>query len=104
MSSVVAVAMGASAVMIACQSSQLDRSHRRQANAKANCEEAIRGHLASRATAQFDADNEHVFYDSLGGAAVSGSVSASGTLRQFACILTPASETTWVLSQARLLN
>ncbi|MEO7216948.1 MAG: hypothetical protein ABI026_02025 [Gemmatimonadaceae bacterium] len=98
------LAVGGSALVLGCQSSQSDRLHRRQLRAKASCEEAVRGHLSSRATAQFDPDSEHVYYDSLGGAAVSGNVSSAGALRQFACILTPASETTWVLTQARLLN
>ena len=98
------LAFGGTTLVLGCQSSQMDRSHRRGALAKAGCEEAVRGHLPSRATSHFNPDSEHVYYDSLGGAAVSGSVSTAGTLRQFACILTPASESTWVLTEARLLN
>lgn len=98
------LAAGGSAVLLGCESSQADRLHRRQTLAKSACQEAVRGHLSSRATAQFDPDSEHVYYDSLGGAAVSGSVSTAQGLRTFACILTPASESTWVLTEARLLN
>lgn len=98
------LAVGGSAVLLGCESSQADLSHRRQALAKSECEEAVRGHLSSRATAQFDPDSAHVYYDSLGGAAVSGSVSTPQGVRKFACILTPASESTWVLTAARLLN
>ena len=93
-----------SALTVACQSSQQDQSDRRHARALATCEEAVRGQLASRATAQFDPDSEHVYYDSAGGAAVSGVVQALPSPRKFACILTPATESTWVLSAARLLN
>ena len=98
------VAAGGSGFLLGCGSSQMDRSHRRQALAKASCEEAVRAQLASRATARFDPDSEHVYYDSLGGAAVSGNVATADALRKFACILTPASESTWVLTEARLLD
>lgn len=92
------------ALVLACSSSQQDQSDRRRVLAEQNCEDAILGQLSSRATAQFDPDSEHVYYDSAGGAAVSGTVMAVGTPRKFACILKPATESTWVLSGARFLN
>lgn len=87
-----------------CQSSQQDTSDRRKALAESTCEEAVLSQLASRATARFSSDSEHVFYDSTGGAAVTGVVATVTSPRKFACILQPASESTWVLSAARLLN
>lgn len=89
---------------VACRSSQQDMSDRRRSLAERTCEEAVRGQLTSRATAQFNADNEHVYYDSTGGAAVAGVVATATSPRNFACILKPASESTWVLTEARLLN
>jgi len=98
------VFLALSALLASCQSSGQDASARRRDRAVSDCEEAVRGQLASRATAQFNSDSEHVFYDSLGGAAVTGLVSAVPRPRKFACILTPATESTWVLTAARLLN
>jgi hypothetical protein len=92
------------ALVLACQSSQQDQSDRRRTLAEKSCEDAVRGQLSSRATAQFFADSEHVYYDSAGGAAVSGTVSTVDAPRKFACLLKPATESTWVLSAARLLN
>jgi hypothetical protein len=91
-------------LLAGCQPSEQDASDRRRARAEQSCEEAVRGQLANRATAQFTADSEHVFYDSLGGAAVTGVVTTVSGARKFACLLTPASESTWTMSAARLLN
>lgn len=98
------VLLALSAFLTSCQSSGQDASARRRVRAMADCEEAVRGQLAARATAHFDADSEHVFYDSLGGAAVMGVVHVLPSPRKFACLLTPASESTWVLTAARFLN
>lgn len=98
------VLLALSALLASCQSSGQDAGERRRARAILDCEDGVRGQLASRATAQFNPDSEHVFYDSLGGAAVTGVVQARPSPRKFACILTPATESTWVLTAARLLN
>jgi len=102
--SVSVILLALSALLTSCQSSGQDASDRRRARAVSDCEEAVRGQLASRATAQFNPDSEHVFYDSVGGAAVMGLVRVLPSPRKFACILTPATESTWVLTEARLLN
>ncbi|MEO7041380.1 MAG: hypothetical protein ABI035_03880 [Gemmatimonadaceae bacterium] len=102
--SVSVIVLALSALLASCQSSGQDASERRRDRAVADCEEAVRGQLASRATAQFNPDSEHVFYDSLGGAAVMGFVRVLPSPRKFACLLTPASESTWVLTAARFLD
>jgi hypothetical protein len=88
---------------IACNSAQ-DRTDRRRARAEQACQDAVMRQLSSRATAQFAPDSEHVFYDSLGAAAVTGVVTTVARPRKFACILNPATDTTWTLSAARLLD
>ena len=98
------ILLALSALLASCQSSGQDASGRRRARAVSDCEEAVLGQLASRVTAHFDPDSEHVFYDSVGGAAVMGTVRVLPSPRKFACIMTPATESTWVLSAARLLN
>lgn len=102
--SVSVILLALSALLSSCQSSGQDASERRRVRAMSDCEDAVRSQLASRATAQFNPDSEHVFYDSLGGAAVTGVVRAVPSPRKFACLLTPATESTWVLTAARLLN
>lgn len=88
----------------ACGGSDQDRNAHRRDLARQMCENAVRDRLASRATAQFASRDEHVFFDSLGGAGVAGTVSTPAGQREFACLLTPAGDTTWNLSAARLLN
>jgi hypothetical protein len=89
---------------LACHDSDQDRKAHRRDLARQMCEDAVRDRLASRATAQFAAGDEHVYYDSLGGAGVSGIVATAAGQRRFACLLTPASDTTWNLSAAQLLD
>jgi hypothetical protein len=92
------------AMSAACRSADQDRADRRRALAQQTCEDGVRDQLSSRATAQFSKDNEHVFYDSTGGAGVTGVVSTGTQQRNFACILNPANDSTWSLSAARLVN
>lgn len=87
-----------------CHSADQDRADRRRDLAKQTCEDGVRDQLPSRATAQFTGDNEHVYYDSAGGAAVTGAVSTPTGQRNFACIIKPATDSTWSLFAARLLN
>jgi hypothetical protein len=63
-----------------------------------------RDQLASRATAKFTTEAEHVYYDSLGGAGVTGTVATASGQRNFACLLKPAADSSWDLTAARLLN
>jgi hypothetical protein len=100
----VIVALSLGTLSSACHSSGQDATERRRALARQVCEEGVRGQLTSRATAQFLSDSEHVYYDSTGGAAVAGAVSTSTGQRSFACVLRPATDSTWTLSDARLLN
>ena len=88
----------------ACHSADQDRAERRRTLAQQTCEDAVRDQLASRATAQFSSDSEHVYYDSTGGAGVTGVVSTTSGQRNFACVLKPATDSTWLLSAAQLLN
>lgn len=92
------------ALSSACQSADQDRADRRRSLAQQTCEDGVRDQLSSSATAQFSKDNEHVFYDSTGGAGVTGVVLAGIRQRNFACVLNPASDSTWSLSAARLMN
>jgi hypothetical protein len=87
-----------------CSGADQDRAGRRRALAEQTCEEAVRDQLASRATARFSSESEHVYFDSAGGAAVAGMVATATAQRNFACILKPASDSTWLLSAAKLLN
>lgn len=89
---------------LACGGSDQERNAHRRDLARQICEDAVRNRLASRATAQFASSDEHVYYDSLGGAGVSGIVATAAGQRRFACLLTPASDTTWNLSAAQLLD
>ena len=91
-------------VFSACQSPDQDRADRRRALARQTCEDAVRDQLTSRATALFSSDNEHVFYDSTGGAGVTGVVAADARQRNFACIISSATDSTWSLTAARLMN
>ncbi|MEO6865919.1 MAG: hypothetical protein ABI229_10740 [Gemmatimonadaceae bacterium] len=88
----------------ACHGADQDSADRRRSLAQQTCESGVRDQLASRATAQFPSDSEHVYYDSTGGAGVTGVVSTGTGQRNFACILKPASDSTWILSAAQLLN
>lgn len=92
------------AAMYGCSTTDQDAADHRRLLAKQACEEGVRDQLASRATAQFVSDSEHVYYDSTGGAGVTGVVSTVAGQRNFACILNPASDSTWTVSAARLLN
>lgn len=92
------------ATLIACGPSGQDARDHRRALAQRACEDAIRDQLTSRATAHFSTDAEHVFYDSLGGAGVTGSVSTTAGDRSFACLLKPTDDSAWTLTAARLLN
>jgi hypothetical protein len=91
-------------VAAACSGADQDRTDARRALAQQTCESAVSDQLASRATAHFDSDSEHVYYDSTGGAAVAGVVTTASGQRNFACILKPATDSTWLLTDARLLN
>ena len=91
-------------VFSACQSPDQDRADRRRALAQQTCDDAVRDQLSSRATARFSSDDEHVFYDSTGGAGVTGVVSTDSRQRNFACILSSATDSTWTLTAARLMN
>jgi hypothetical protein len=93
-----------SGLVWACGGSDQDRGQRRRDLARRMCESAVLDHLTSRATAHFAPDDEHVYYDSVGGAAVSGIVATVSGQRNFACVLTPESDTTWTLAAARLLD
>jgi hypothetical protein len=88
----------------ACNTADQDRTAARRVLAQKTCEDAILGQLSSRSTAQFTAGSEHVYYDSAGGAAVAGVVVTVKGERNFACILKPASDSDWTLTNARLLN
>jgi len=88
----------------ACGPSGEDQRDRRRVLAEHTCEDAVRDQLSSRATAQFTTDAEHVYYDSLGGAGVTGTVSTPSGERNFACLLKPAADSSWTLTAARLLN
>lgn len=88
----------------ACHTAEQDRADHRRLLAQQACEEAVRDQLSSRATAQFLADSEHVYYDSTGGAGVAGVVSTTVGQRNFTCILKPALDSSWSVSAARLLN
>ena len=88
----------------ACAGADQDRTAARRVLAQRNCENAVSDQLASRATAQFLDDSEHVYYDSVGGAAVAGIVATATGQHNFACILKPATDSTWLLTEARLLN
>jgi len=88
----------------ACGPSGQDERDQRRMLAQHTCEDAVRDQLASRATAQFSTDAEHVYYDSLGGAGVTGTVSTAAGQRNFACLLKPAADSSWTLTAARLLN
>ena len=87
-----------------CQSADQDRTERRREAAKQTCQAAVLDRLASRATATFKQDSEHVFYDSTGGAGVTGVVATGTGERDFACILKSDTDSTWTLSAARLVN
>jgi hypothetical protein len=102
--SFVTVALALATLTSACTSSGQDATDRRRSLARQTCEDAVRGQLSSRATAQFPSDSEHVYYDSAGGAAVAGAVATSTGVRSFACVLKPATDSTWTISDARLLN
>lgn len=99
---IVALTVAASAV--ACGPSGQDERDQRRILAQQTCEDAVRNQLASRATAQFSSDAEHVYYDSVGGAGVTGTVSTAAGERNFACLLKPAADSSWTLTAARLLN
>jgi len=88
----------------ACGGSDQDRNAHRRDLARQMCEDAVRDRLASRATAQFASRDEHVYFDSVGGAGVAGTVATPSGERKFACLLTPAGDTAWNLSAARLLD
>ncbi len=88
----------------ACNGADQDHADARRARAQQACEEAVDDQLASRATAHFVSDSEHVYYDSTGGAAVAGVVATATGQRSFACILKSATDSTWVLTEARLVN
>lgn len=93
-----------SALAAGCGPSEQDATARRRTAARQTCEAAVSNQLASGATATFNASSEHVYYDSLGGAAVSGVVASAAGNRNFACILKPLGDSGWTLSAARLLN
>ena len=88
----------------ACSSADQDRTDARRDRAKQACEDAVKDQLSSRATAHFVTDSEHVYYDSTGGAAVAGVVTTASGQRNFACILKSATDSTWLLTEARLIN
>ncbi|MDQ2890684.1 MAG: hypothetical protein M3R65_09090 [Gemmatimonadota bacterium] len=88
----------------ACHSADQDRTERRRAAARQVCEQGILDQLASRATAQFQSGEEHVYYDSTGGAAVAGTVVTTTGVRNFACIVKPATDSTWLLSGAKFMD
>ncbi len=87
-----------------CHSADQDRAERRRDAAKQACEAAVLDRLASRTTATFKRDDEHIFFDSTGGAGVTGVVAAGGGARDFACILKSDTDSTWTLTAARLMN
>ncbi|MEO8946357.1 MAG: hypothetical protein ABI338_07655 [Gemmatimonadaceae bacterium] len=91
-------------ILAACGGADSDRTSARRDLAKSTCEDAVSNQLASRATARFSSESDHVYYDSVGGAAVAGIVATATGQRNFACILKPATDSTWLLSEARLLN
>jgi hypothetical protein len=92
------------ALTVACGPSGQDQRDQLRVLAQQTCEDAIRDQLASRATAQFSSDAEHVYYDSLGGAGVTGTVTTASGQRNFACLLKPTADSSWTLTAARLLN
>jgi len=93
-----------SACVAACGPSGQDERDQRRILAQRTCEDAVRDQLASRATAKFTTEAEHVYYDSLGGAGVTGTVATASGQRNFACLLKPAADSSWDLTAARLLN
>lgn len=99
---IIVVASAGSA--FACGESGQDARDQRRARAQQTCEDAVRDQLASRATARFNTDGEHVYYDSLGGAGVTGTVATTSGPRNFACLLKPFTDSSWTLTAARLLN
>ena len=98
------ISFGVTCGLAACQSADSDRTARRRDAARQMCESAVLDQLPSRATATFSGDKEHVFYDSTGGAGVTGVVATASGPRDFACILKPATDSTWGLSASRLMN
>lgn len=98
------VFLSTSALTAACGPSGQDERDHRRVLAQQACEDAVRDQLSSRATAKFSTDAEHVYYDSLGGAGVTGTVSTAAGERSFACLLKPAADSSWTLTAARLLN
>lgn len=88
----------------ACSGADQDRADARRGRAQQTCEDAVKDQLSSRATAHFVTDSEHVYYDSTGGAAVAGIVATASGQRNFACILKSATDSTWLLTEARLIN
>ena len=98
------VVLVVAASVVGCGPSGQDERDQRRVLAQQTCEDAVRDQLASRATATFSADAEHVYYDSLGGAGVAGTVSTTSGQRNFACLLKLAADSSWTLTAARLLN
>ena len=98
------VVLSTSMFAAACGPSGQDERDQRRILAQHTCEDAVRDQLASRATAQFSPDAEHVYYDSLGGAGVAGTVTTAAGQRNFACLLKPEDDSSWTLTAARLLN
>jgi hypothetical protein len=92
------------ALLAACGPDGSEAIEKRRALARKTCEDAVLDQIATRATAHFPADGVHVYYDSVGGAAVSGIVTTTGGPRNFACILNPTADSGWSLSAAKLLN
>lgn len=99
------VALALVAVLLAgCGDSDQGRAERRRDRARESCEDAVRDQLASRATATFSSDDEPVYYDSTGGAAVTGFAATATGQRKFACVLKSATDSSWSVSAARMLN
>jgi hypothetical protein len=98
------VVLTAAALAVACGPSGQDERDQRRILAQHTCEDAVRDQLASRATARFSTDGEHVYYDSLGGAGVTGTVATASGERNFACLLRPTADSSWTLTAARLLD
>jgi hypothetical protein len=98
------VALGPLLLAMGCSTAEQDRVAQRRMRAQKTCEDAVSDQLASRSTAQFATDDEHVYYDSAGGAGVTGVVTTPRGQRNFACILKSDTDSTWSLSAARLLN
>ena len=99
------LALALAAVLLAgCGGSDQGRAEQRRDRARQSCENAVRDQLASRATATFSTNDEPVYYDSTGGAAVTGLVATATGQRKFACVLKSASDSSWSVSAARMLN